>query len=109
MTFSDRKTAEKFFYGLASKRVPGIEGKVEAAWVSGPTAPASSATKPGNGYGKEESNDEDFGLDRDEDIKTEQGEDPTRRDSSMARAEAPVDQGDMDYDIVDEPDWATAQ
>lgn len=34
VSFRDRKTAERFYYTLHGKEIPGVEGKVELAWVS---------------------------------------------------------------------------
>ncbi|KAK1759327.1 hypothetical protein QBC47DRAFT_357197 [Echria macrotheca] len=37
VTFKDRKTAEKFFYGIHmhNKTIPGVEGQIEPSWAGG--------------------------------------------------------------------------
>ncbi|TLD21310.1 hypothetical protein PspLS_09007 [Pyricularia sp. CBS 133598] len=51
VSFSDRRTAETFYYGLASgKGIPGIEAPIELAWVpnsASETAASSSKPSPG--------------------------------------------------------------
>lgn len=40
VTFNDRFTAEKFFYGLPNNELPGV-GKVELAWIQKPLPPVT--------------------------------------------------------------------
>ncbi|KAI0390375.1 hypothetical protein F5Y17DRAFT_444920 [Xylariaceae sp. FL0594] len=45
--FKDRKTAEKFMFGIsASSSIPGIEGKMEASWAK--SAPATAKMSDGD-------------------------------------------------------------
>jgi hypothetical protein len=44
VSFQDRKTAEKFYFGLQGKGLPGVDANLELSWVQGappPPAPAS--------------------------------------------------------------------
>lgn len=42
VSFPDRKTAEKIYYSLHGKELPGIEGKLELSWVSAPLPPVAA-------------------------------------------------------------------
>jgi RNA-binding protein 26 len=44
ITFKDRKTAEKFMYGLSNKEIPGVDGQVELSWASNTSMLASSSS-----------------------------------------------------------------
>lgn len=44
VSFRDRKTAEKLYYSLHGKELPGVDGKLDLSWVN--NAPASAATAP---------------------------------------------------------------
>jgi RNA-binding protein 26 len=102
ITFADRKTAEKFFYGLSNKEIPGIEGKVELAWVSTPLPPVKvSKTEAGGGEPIAKRQPE----------QPEQLEGPEQhaeedRRPVMASNEQNAEQADMDYDVADDNDWA---
>lgn len=110
ITFKDRKTAEKFFYGLSGKGIPGIDGQVELTWVVGsmPTTTtttdfsktSAAASSASNGVKKgEKHHDGDAGMDDNVD---------------MADASSPhhphhhhddPEEGEVDYDVADENDW----
>jgi len=49
VTFKDRKTAEKFFYGvkLNNGSIPGIDSPVELAWIGGGGSSTGSTPTPG--------------------------------------------------------------
>ncbi|KAK1834349.1 hypothetical protein QBC39DRAFT_424285 [Podospora conica] len=49
VTFKDRKTAEKFYYGvkLNNGTIPGIDSHVELAWIGGGGSSAGSTPTPG--------------------------------------------------------------
>lgn len=44
VTFRDRKTAEKFYYSLHGKELPGVDGKLELSWVNTPLPPVNVKT-----------------------------------------------------------------
>ncbi|KAI1430271.1 hypothetical protein F5Y12DRAFT_722935 [Xylaria sp. FL1777] len=93
VTFKDRKTAEKFMFGVsASNSIHGIEGKIEPTWAK--TAPGSAKTAdsdiPIATTLDDEHNDDrkvDTGVDVSGDL--EEGEIDNTPDH---------DQGDMDYE-----------
>lgn len=90
ITFKDRKTAEKFFYGatLDGGAIPGVEGKLELAWVAGTQQPApASATAA---------------------VKSE--EDAVMVNAPAATPRKPAADGreskvDMDYEQAEEGEW----
>jgi len=109
ITFTDRRTAEKFYYGVGGKEIPGIDGRVELSWVldSAPTpslstgpAPDASATASttaktdvngdtlmgGSGGGGEANGVEEPGSRFDDE--------PAGREHAQ-----------MDFDVADENDW----
>lgn len=106
ITFKDRKTAEKFFYGLPNKQIPGIEGQVELNWVADQQGGSSSATAgsspaaAANGGGEKASanaNDEQKAQARGN---GRDGKDVTMQDQQ------PEEQGqEMDYDVAGEDQW----
>jgi hypothetical protein len=85
ITFKDRKTAEKFFYGvsLAQGAIPGVEEKLELGWVAKaqPPAPSRLAAKA--------EADEDTSMANIPDVPS------PRRDVKF----------DMDYEQAEEGEW----
>ena len=45
VSFQDRKTAEKFYYSLHGKELPGVSGTLDLSWVNTPLPPAGSSSK----------------------------------------------------------------
>lgn len=87
MSFQDRKTAEKFYYTLQGKELPGVDGTLELAWESG--APASSTT-----VAKEKPVEmEDGEVD---DLKGEENGQPLKLDDGHAS---------MDYEYAEDEAW----
>jgi RNA-binding protein 26 len=43
VSFQDRKTAEKLYYSLHGKELPGVDGKLELSWVNAPAGATSGA------------------------------------------------------------------
>ncbi|KAI1810079.1 hypothetical protein GGS20DRAFT_569069 [Poronia punctata] len=93
VTFKDRKTAEKFMFGVSSgNSLPGIKGKIEPKWatiVPGVSAATGGAAVLGdNTYEHSTKEGLNNGMD-DADSMLEEGEVDSGRD---------LDQGDMDYE-----------
>lgn len=106
IAFKDRKTAEKFFYGLPNKQIPGIEAQVELSWVAEPasapsttagSSPAANAagtgeqkTAPGAGAAQK---DQPSGVRDDKDVAMQEQQ-PEEQDHAV-----------MDYDVAGEEQW----
>ncbi|KAH6692375.1 RNA recognition domain-containing protein [Plectosphaerella plurivora] len=60
ITFKDRKTAEKFFYGvsLGQGAIPGVEEKLELGWVAKAQVPAPAPAAASNHVTKTEPDDD---------------------------------------------------
>lgn len=71
VSFRDRKTAERMYYGLHGKELPGVEGKLDLAWVNGAPPAAAASAAPSSATGKEEGEvdamDEDSGGHQEQD------------------------------------------
>ncbi|KAI1826397.1 hypothetical protein F4861DRAFT_497052 [Xylaria intraflava] len=94
VTFKDRKTAEKFMFGIsANSSINGIEGKVEAVWAS--IAPQSA--KPIEGDALSTSNPEDEQTTKE---KTDTAPEDANKDLEEGEIDKnlDLDQGDMDYE-----------
>ncbi|KAJ3494197.1 hypothetical protein NLG97_g4238 [Lecanicillium saksenae] len=103
--FPDRKTAEKFYFSLQGKELPGVSGNLELSWISTPLPPvptaaagASAAASPGKKLVIEaEGVGEDFGgMEDGEDEYTGAGE---------SRDDEPRREVNMDYEMPDEEAW----
>ncbi|KAI8630669.1 hypothetical protein F5Y19DRAFT_428573 [Xylariaceae sp. FL1651] len=95
ITFKDRKTAEKFMFGVsANNSIPGIEGKTEPTWVkTAPETPKAAA----NG-------DVPMASTLEDDQTTKEKTDTGDGDANGGLEEGEIsntddhDQGDMDYE-----------
>lgn len=106
VSFPDRKTAEKFYYSLHRKELPGVDGKLELSWVNTPLPPVAPngarSLVPGPSAGDKaaaefEGVGEDFGnMDHG-------GEEYTR--ASATRQDEPKREVNMDYEMPDEEAW----
>ncbi|KAK1727466.1 hypothetical protein CaCOL14_008742 [Colletotrichum acutatum] len=96
VTFKDRKTAEKFFYGLPKQEIPGIDGQLELSWVATPLAPVKTVEN-GASSKAQGASDHDMAMGN-----------AAPNGSSAARdlaEQQPEQQRDMDYDVADDDDW----
>ncbi|PFH59897.1 hypothetical protein XA68_11723 [Ophiocordyceps unilateralis] len=93
VSFQDRRTAEKFYYSLHGKELPGVDGKLDLSWVTGP----GTAMKSTDGSTPGLSDDTPAGGD-DDDV----GQGPTKYDVEMHH---PMD---MDYEVGDDDAWDDA-
>ena len=91
ITFTDRRTAEKFFYGLAGKEIPGIEGQIEVSWATGSVP--TNTTAAGNAFAA------------DDVVKHDANGDALM--SGSADLVPKSHQQQMDFDVADEHDWET--
>ncbi|OAA62341.1 CCCH zinc finger and RRM domain protein [Cordyceps fumosorosea ARSEF 2679] len=104
VSFPDRKTAEKFYFSLQGKELPGVSGTLEVSWVNTPlppvpaSGPSSSSTGPS-------ANDKAVAEPADEDFVNlgDAGEDYTA--TGAARQEEPRREVNMDYEMPDEEAW----
>lgn len=100
VSFQDRKTAERFYYSLQGKELPGIEGRLELSWVNTPLPPVNTTKTTGNGetgathtHTEEKEHDAMAGFD----------DHPRReRSAELQDEERPVN---MDYEVADEDGW----
>ncbi|KAJ0326403.1 hypothetical protein COL5a_006913 [Colletotrichum fioriniae] len=96
VTFKDRKTAEKFFYGLPKQEIPGIDGQLELSWVATPLPPVKTVEN-GASSKAQDASDHDMAMGN-----------AAPNGSSAARdlvEQQPEQQRDMDYDVADDDDW----
>ncbi|KAH7328005.1 hypothetical protein B0I35DRAFT_416308 [Stachybotrys elegans] len=98
VSFQDRKTAEKFYYTLHGKELPGVEGRLDLAWVK--TAPGrataqkdSSAQDDTRQYNGQSGTVEELDANGDEPMYTHEEPPPHQR------------QVDMDYEVADQDEW----
>ncbi|KAI0431040.1 hypothetical protein F5Y09DRAFT_208968 [Xylaria sp. FL1042] len=95
VTFKDRKTAEKFMFGISTgNSIHGIEGKIEPTWAK--TAPGSAKTADGDvsitGALDDEQNDE-------KKVDTGTGDANGDLEEGEIDNTSHHDQGDMDYEV----------
>lgn len=76
VSFRDRKTAEKLYYTLHGKELPGVEGKLDLEWVNVSPASATtvSSTVPAQGEGDAMYTDADDAERQDAPLETEYDE-----------------------------------
>ncbi|TEA16858.1 putative RNA-binding protein [Colletotrichum sidae] len=91
VTFKDRKSAEKFYHGMANNEIAGINGPVELSWVAN-AAPAKTSTDTGTSKRKD--------LDQDVAI----GNAAPNGSSAMTVDQQQEQQQEVDYDVADD-DW----
>lgn len=92
ISFTDRKTAERFMAATPDGDIPGVGGKVEMGWVSngGPLPPVKSTSQ----YAKQE------------DTVMDEGDAMAQDESSLRGQHATEQQQEVDYDVADDNDWA---
>ncbi|KAL6881415.1 hypothetical protein J3F83DRAFT_55208 [Trichoderma novae-zelandiae] len=92
VSFQDRKTAEKFYYSLHGKELPGVSGTLDLSWVSTPLPPVGSSKR-----------NEDA---EDGDAMAGMNDDDGAVDAGSPGEQMRERQVDMDYDVGDEEGWA---
>ncbi|KAK7409451.1 hypothetical protein QQX98_008359 [Neonectria punicea] len=98
VSFQDRKTAEKFYYSLHGKELPGVDGRLDLAWVSTPLPPVKP-NRPADDTGATSSamaDDKDDVMTGLRDAPLEEGEVVQRRGDRAVN---------MDYEVADEDGW----
>ncbi|KAK2065027.1 RNA recognition domain-containing protein [Colletotrichum caudatum] len=93
VTFKDRKTAEKFFYGLPKQEIPGIDGQLELSWVS--RSLPTVKTIENDALKRQDAPDNDMNM----------GNGAPNESSATALDQQPEQQPEMDYDVADDDDW----
>ncbi|KAM3449037.1 hypothetical protein MY3296_007235 [Beauveria thailandica] len=106
VSFPDRKTAEKFYFSLQGKELPGVSGKLELSWVNTPLPPvgtggASSAPDGPSAIDKAATESEDVG----EDFGNMGGEEGGYAGVGQVRQDEPKREVNMDYEMPDEEAW----
>ncbi|KAJ4012867.1 hypothetical protein NW752_006138 [Fusarium irregulare] len=95
VSFQDRKTAERFYYSLHGKELPGVEGRLDLAWVSTPLPPVKTTGNddvPGDG-GDDKEDDAMAGFD--DQPGRERSAEPQQEDRAV----------NMDYEVAEEDAW----
>ncbi|PCD43686.1 hypothetical protein AU210_002776 [Fusarium oxysporum f. sp. radicis-cucumerinum] len=92
VSFQDRKTAEKFYYSLNGKELPGIEGRLELAWVNTPLPPVKTL---GNDDAPRHGVEDDAMADFDDQPRREKSAEPQREERAV----------NMDYEVAEEDAW----
>ncbi|KAK1998748.1 RNA recognition domain-containing protein [Colletotrichum falcatum] len=93
VTFKDRKTAEKFFYGLPKQEIPGIDGQLELSWVSRSLPPIKMTENAASKH--QDATDHDMIM----------GNGAPNESSVTVLDQQPEQQPEMDYDVADDDDW----
>ncbi|KAL7933681.1 hypothetical protein V8C35DRAFT_303581 [Trichoderma chlorosporum] len=91
VSFQDRKTAERFYYSLHGKELPGIIGTLELSWINTPLPPVGSSKK-----------NEDV---EDGDAMAGFNDDQGNADTGSPEEHLRERQVDMDYEVGDEEGW----
>lgn len=101
VSFQDRKTAEKFYFGLQGKGLPGVDANLELSWVQGASAAPAPVVK-------------NAPADQTGDVAAEAAGSTTMagtEDSGAVGGSAPAAKEedkrvvDMDYEMPDEEAW----
>jgi len=94
ITFSDRKTAERFIAATPNGEIPSV-GKVEIGWVpNGPLPPVKST------FNATSQNHEN------KDTVMDEGDAMAQDENSSRPGHAAEQQQEVDYDVADDNDWA---
>lgn len=106
VSFPDRKTAEKFYFSLQGKELPGVSGNLELSWVNTPLPPVAAGgsssfsvgpSATGKAAGESEAVGGDFGNMGDG-VEEYTG-------ASAAKQDEPKREVNMDYEMPDEEAW----
>ncbi|ROW15226.1 hypothetical protein VPNG_02927 [Cytospora leucostoma] len=120
VNFSDRKSAEAFYYSVKDKRVPGIEGEVELSWVANTAGPLPNSTinkvnlganvNENGGTGVAGHDDEGLDTDMADDAAANKGVDQNggQPQGQHEVKEAKEAAGDLDYDVAGDNEWDIA-
>lgn len=122
VNFSDRKSAEAFYYSVKEKKLPGIDGEVELSWVANTAGPLpnstinkvdlGTSTNQGGGGDGGVAGQDDNGLDTDmaDDATANKGTDQNRGEAQRQHEvkEAKEAAGDLDYDVAGDNEWDIA-
>ncbi|KAF7545802.1 hypothetical protein G7046_g9473 [Stylonectria norvegica] len=98
VSFQDRKTAERFYYSLNGKELPGVDGRLDLAWVNAPL-PRVGEKPPAPSAATTKDRDRDEAMAGVEDAQREESASVEPQVKRQARAV------DMDYEVADEDAW----
>lgn len=94
VSFRDRKTAEKFYFSLHGKELPGVKGKLELSWVNTPLPPVPVKKSASDGDAPE-----DNAMSGMEDAPDEAGNEQQQHQQAQQRTV------NMDYEVGDDYGW----
>ncbi|KAJ4270398.1 hypothetical protein NW762_002079 [Fusarium torreyae] len=95
VSFQDRKTAEKFYYSLHGKELPGVDGRLELTWVNTPLPPVKTANNDDAAHAVGEDKEDDAMAGFDDQPKRERSVEPQREERAV----------NMDYEVAEEDAW----
>ncbi|KAB5572504.1 elongation factor 2 [Coniochaeta sp. 2T2.1] len=110
ITFKDRKTAEKFFYGLPNKTIPGVEGTVELSWLSdqnhqqGPSSSTPGSSPGASGFANGGGGGQKHAAGGDKDVAM-QMHDNHEQQQQGEEQQGEREDGEMDYDVAGDDQW----
>lgn len=95
VSFSDRKTAERFHQLLNGKELPGIEGVLDIQWATGPSTSTKPLPKPAVSSGTDTKKDKEH---------HEQEADEGGNDGISRPPRQEQEQTEMDYERPEDDD-----
>ncbi|CAJ0549038.1 Ff.00g026510.m01.CDS01 [Fusarium sp. VM40] len=95
VSFQDRKTAERFYYSLHGKELPGVEGRLDLAWVNTPLPPVKTNSHQDTSRDGGEDKEDDAMAGFDDQPRRERSAEPQQEDRAV----------NMDYEVAEEDTW----
>ncbi|WZH41596.1 uncharacterized protein QYS62_002549 [Fusarium acuminatum] len=95
VSFQDRKTAERFYYSLHGKELPGVEGRLDLAWVHTPLPPVKTNSHQDTPRDGGEDKEDDAMAGFDDQPRRERSAEPQQEDRAV----------NMDYEVAEEDTW----
>ena len=95
VSFQDRKTAEKFYYSLHGKELPGVDGRLELTWVNTPLPPVKTTNNDDTPHAGGEDKEDDAMAGFDDQPRRERSVEPQREERAV----------NMDYEVAEEDAW----
>lgn len=106
VSFPDRKTAEKFYFSLQGRELPGVAGNLELSWVNTPLPPVATggaAAVPIGPSAGDKAAAESEGVGEEFGNMGDGVEEYTG--ASTSRQDEPKREVNMDYEMPDEEAW----
>ncbi|KAF4991570.1 hypothetical protein FGRMN_7688 [Fusarium graminum] len=95
VSFQDRKTAERFYYSLHGKELPGVEGRLDLAWISTPLPSVKTTSHHDTSRDAGEDKEDDAMAGFDDQPGRERSAEPQQEDRAV----------NMDYEVAEEEAW----